>query len=158
MMNQETANNLFYYDDGVLRWREAKGRALRDAPAGTNQKGYLITKINGVRYGNHRIIFLMKYGYLPLVVDHINGDTLDNRVENLREATSSQNMHNSKISRNNKSGIKGVFWNSAYKKWQGNVNSGGKQHFAGRFESIEDAQRAVINLRNKLHKEFVNHG
>ena len=54
---------------------------------------------------------------LSLHLDHINGDTSDNRIENLREATAAQNMQNRKTFANNKSGHKGVAWSKFHSKW-----------------------------------------
>jgi len=63
------------------------------------------------------LIFLYHHGYLPKFVDHIDGNKKNNRIENLREATKSQNAMNQKVSTRNTSGIKGVMWHKRDKKW-----------------------------------------
>ncbi|NHE79838.1 HNH endonuclease [Klebsiella michiganensis] len=70
----------------------------------------------------HRIIWVLKYGEIPstLVVDHIDGDKLNNRITNLRLCTQNQNTRNRRIHSNNAAGLKGVYFNDSprnRKKW-----------------------------------------
>jgi hypothetical protein len=58
----------------------------------------------------HRIVFAMHRGRWPSAVDHVNGDRLDNRIENLREADCTQNNANRSAQVNNMAGFKGVVW------------------------------------------------
>lgn len=64
------------------------GRKVKD--------GYLQTCVNGVRLLNHQIVFMMFHGFIPREIDHINKDVRDNRIENLRETTRSDNLKNRK--------------------------------------------------------------
>ncbi len=93
-----------------------------------------------------------------LQIDHINENGLDNRVVNLRIATSSQNKHNVKLKRNNTSGVKGVYWNTARNLWQAQIAVNNKRICVGRFENIEEAKAALEQVRTRLHKDFSNHG
>jgi HNH endonuclease len=158
MLTQDYAKKVFEYKDGKLYWKESRGRVKAGDEAGSPCKGYLITFVDKKRYANHRIIYLIHHGNFPEYIDHIDRDTTNNRIENLRQCTLAQNQHNRKAQQNNKSGIKGVFWNSQYKKWHCTVSIGGKQYFAGRYENLSEAEIAITSLRNKLHKEFANHG
>ena len=66
-------------------------------PAGrTVKNGYLQTCVNRVRLLNHQIVFMMFHGYIPKEIDHINRQVSDNRVENLKETTRSENLLNRK--------------------------------------------------------------
>jgi hypothetical protein len=76
------------------------------------------------------------------LTDHRNGNGLDNRRANLREATKSQNAANRGLDRNNTSGFKGVYWNKAERKWQAHIQVDGKKRTLGRFPDPEDAARA----------------
>jgi hypothetical protein len=80
-------------------------------------------------------------------VDHINHDTLDNRKENLRIVSQSQNMANRKINKNNKSGYKGVCWSYREKKWVART----ADVYLGYFQNKKDAARAYNNTARKLY-------
>lgn len=84
------------------------------------------------------------------LVDHINHDTLDNRLKNLRIVTASENSQNLKGARSHsKSGIRGVFWNKEWKKWQVQVRIEGKLIHIGYFKDIELARVAAAESRRK---------
>jgi hypothetical protein len=89
-----------------------------------------------------------------LEVDHINRDSLDNRLCNLRQATSQQNKHNQTIKRNNKSGFKGVFLESRSKKWVSTIMTNGKSKWLGSYDTPEEAHAAYCKASAELHKEF----
>lgn len=83
-------------------------------------------------------------------VDHINGDTLDNRRENLRLVTRSQNCQNSRKTRA-VSGHKHVHWHKNMKRWVVNVTVDGRTHYGGCFKEKEDAIEVARNARITLH-------
>ena len=121
---QKLLHQLFEYKGGKLYWKvdAAYNVKIGDVAGTTDSKGYKTTKINGKIYKVHRLIFLMHYGYLPKFVDHKDKNPSNNKIENLRDATHSENQLNSKIPKNNTSGIKGVSWNSLVKKWAVRLN------------------------------------
>jgi HNH endonuclease/AP2 domain len=85
-----------------------------------------------------------------MVVDHINGDKLDNRRANLRIVTFAENVQNqSRLLSNNTSGYRGVVWDRSRSKWIAQVKMGGKNYLLGRFETKEEANRVVIEWRRK---------
>jgi len=110
------------------------------------------------KYKIHRLIFLMHHGYLPEYIDHIDGNPKNNRVENLRECTASQNQWNQGISSKNTSGIKGVVWHKRVKQWQARVRVSGVRHYLCYFRSAELAEKAVQEFREQHHGTFANHG
>lgn len=77
-----------------------------------------------------------------MVTDHINGNKLDNRRENLRVCTQQENSRNRKIAKHNKCGFKGVIWDDGRKKWRAQLRHGGKTINAGRYETKELAAMA----------------
>jgi len=103
----------FYYKDGALYNKEdISPKARKNQKAGcTNGGGYAQIQIEGKIFLAHRLIFLMHNGYLPKILDHINRNKQDNRIENLRGASKKLNSINSKVYSNNKTGRKGVYWN-----------------------------------------------
>ncbi|SRR6266487_2302711 len=78
-----------------------------------------------------------------LVVDHIDGNPLNNQKKNLRIVSESENQRNRKISKNNKTGIQGVCYHKVGKKWQAYHTVNGKQNNIGYFSSLERAKTAL---------------
>jgi hypothetical protein len=91
-------------------------------------------------------------------VDHINGLGWDNRRENLRLATRSENSRNRRLSRQNTSGYKGVSWDKREKKWSAYLKVNKKFVYFKFFTTREAAYAAVCEVREQYHKEFTNHG
>ena len=99
MLTQEKLNQLFEYKDGNLYWKEDRHRAkLKGNKAGCiKDNRYFVTRVDGKLYYNHRLIFMMHYGYMPDYIDHVDGDGFNNKIENLRECTAQQNQFNRKF-------------------------------------------------------------
>jgi hypothetical protein len=91
-------------------------------------------------------------------VDHINHETQNNTVNNLRWATSSQNQHNKKISSNNSSGFKGICFHKLKQKWYARIILNYKSIHIGYFDELSDAEMAIKEARERLHGEYFNHG
>jgi hypothetical protein len=91
-------------------------------------------------------------------VDHIDGDGLNNRRDNLRVATHAQNLRNRGKNKNNKSGYKGVYWHKATKKWKAQIKVNGKEKYLGLFDNPEDAHKAYCEAAKELHGKFANYG
>jgi len=99
----------------------------------------------------HRHLLNARKGQM---IDHINGDKLDNRRSNLRFCTFAQNGQNAKTPVNNMSGYKGVTWHKRHKKWMAQIMKNGKQWCLGYFEDATEAARAYNDAAEKLHGEF----
>ena len=158
-LTQDLLHELFEYRDGVLYWKVAKSNSIKvgDAAGGLKGRGYISVKINNKFYLNHRVIFLMHHGYLPQFLDHIDGNRTNNRIENLRPATIAENCRNSRIGKNNTSGVKGVNWDNYVKKWRARIFVDGKTVMEKYFKTIEEAAEAVRKAREELHGEFARH-
>lgn len=87
-------------------------------------------------------------------VDHIDGDSLNNRRSNLRLATRSQNNMNKRRYRNNRSGYKGVRWNKQCQKWQAEIRLNNKVKYLGRYNDPEQAYAAYCAAAVELFGEF----
>jgi hypothetical protein len=158
---QESYLKLFEYRDGKIYWRENRGsQKCKGKMAGTPNLGYLTVRVRelGGSVGVHRVIFCMQHGYMPEFIDHINGVRDDNRIENLRPATKSENKLNTANYANNTSGIKNVSWFKNNKKWGVSVSVNHKRKFLGLFEDLELAQLVAMEARNKYHGAYANHG
>lgn len=157
MITQELVKKLFTYKDGsLIRIAPVKGSRVGQVVGTNNGCGYLSFSLNRKRQKNHRIIFLYHRGYLPECIDHIDGDSLNNRIENLRACTMSENQYNRKMNKNNKSGIKGVGWAKREGKWVARIQVNKKQKHVGFFNNLNDAAIAVEAARKQYHGEFAN--
>jgi hypothetical protein len=127
-------------------------------PVGSIQKGYLYIGLAGRSYASHRLTFLYMIGeFPPEEVDHINRNRLDNRWDNLRPATHSENNRNKRINRNNTSGKMGVVWHKRKQRWEARISSNDIRRCLGYFDKLDDA----IAAREKAERELgyhENHG
>lgn len=146
-------SELFFYKNGELFWKKSRGGILCGSRAGyKNGNGYRYIRINGKMYLEHRIVFLMHNDYLPEFIDHINTNREDNRIENLRECTRTENNRNS--SGWGKTGVKGVHWNKKNKKYTAQITVDRKVITVGNFKNLCDAELAITDARNKYHGKF----
>lgn len=155
-MNYEIAKQNFVYNNGKLY----KKLNLNEPVGYVENTGYIRVSFEKKLYMAHRIIFLLHNGYCPKYLDHIDNNPLNNNIENLREATPSQNMQNKKVAINNTSGAKGVTKRLDRNKemWRVRVMVNKKPIHIGYFDDFELAELVAIEARNKYHKEFANHG
>ena len=164
-LTQERLKEMFdYREDGNLIRKHSiggngnkAGRAIGTKPKMTRNSRYSATKIEGEHWCVHKLIYLYNYGCVPDQLDHINGDTSDNRIENLREANSSENMRNRRIFSNNKSGHKGVSWSKCHGKWYVYMNVNNARKHLGYYDDLEIAALLASEVRDLHHGNFVCH-
>jgi hypothetical protein len=156
-ITQEQLREIFDYCDGQLVWKKCRNTTVIGKPAGAvGGRGYVNVKLNGKTYTAHRLVYLMLHGYAPEMIDHIDRDKTNNRIENLRPATASQNVCNREAPSNSTSGIKGVRFHKRDKKWIAYAKLAGKQTHIGTFESMEAAAFAASIVRINLHGEYAH--
>lgn len=159
-LTQEYLQSIFDYKDGELYWKKKTSKesniSIGDKAGSKNNHGYIQVYIKNKLYKVHRVIFLMHHGYLPTYIDHINCIKNDNRIENLRPATKSQNAINTKTRKNNTSNAKNVYWHKASKKWFVQLTVNGKQKSFGYYHDFELAELVAIEARDKYHGKFSN--
>ena len=106
----------------------------------------------------HRLIMGEPEG----MVDHRDGDGFNNRRTNLRTCTAQQNSANKRISRNNTTGYKNIYWDTARKRWAVQIMNNGRKHSIGRYTNLEEAisarDEAVLNLNGEFARTESTHG
>jgi hypothetical protein len=162
---QQNLKLLCHYDPvtGVfkrIRKITWKGNVVesQSIPEKVTRFGYYQMHIFGRPYAVHRLIFLYMTGKFPdHDVDHINGNRIDNRWKNLREATRRENMMNVGVRSNNTTGVTGVSRRKDTGKYQAYVDVEGVRIRLGCYDSLEEAAKARKNasLKYGFHP---NHG
>jgi hypothetical protein len=161
-ITQEFAREYLRYepDTGSLYWtKKASDKTVVGKKAGwqRSKNGYRQVGFMGQIIYEHRLIWLFVNGSFPDgQIDHKNGVKDDNRYENLRHATSSQNLVNIGAKRDNTSGAKNVHWCNRSSKWIAKAKIYGKTHYAGSFDCFQAAVIAAAAVRDKVHGEFAH--
>lgn len=146
------AQRVYRYKDGNLYWRVQRGnRGIVGKRAGTARaNGYRSVVVLGKSLEEHRVVFALHRGHWPSGdVDHINGDPSDNRIENLREATRSQNSANRRPSKAKRRGIYLVDW-----RYRAQIQHQRRAMYLGTYETEAEAA-SVLNAKGReLFGEF----
>lgn len=153
---KEQLHQLFEYRDGYLFRKIATSNSVKvgDKAGFLMKDGYIGVSVNSVGYKLHRIIFMMHHGYFPKEVDHIDNNKLNNKIENLRAVTRSQNNYNSKIKINNSSGFKNVWWSKQINKWVVELRIDGIKKSFGCYHDINVAKFVSETMRHKYYKDY----
>lgn len=147
-------NEYFEYDSGNLVRKQQYNR--HEHVGWKNSSGYIQFEFHKKNYMLHRIIYEMHYGKIPenFQIDHIDGNPLNNKIENLRICTQTQNRQNAKLSKNNTTGYRGVV-KTPNNKYQARLTLEGKKLYLGLFNTPEEAFNCVETHRKALYGEFV---
>ena len=162
----ETLQKLIRYEDGKLVWNEVSvedqielGVAKRERSALTRNTKYankeaghlfktssgteaIQVRILGKSYYAHRVVYKLLKNEEPELIDHINGNPTDNRIENLRSVDNQTNSRNCKLFNTNTSGHVGVSWNRSNNKWVSYIWKDGRKIILGYYTNIDEAIRA----------------
>tara|TARA_R110000850_G_C9996087_1_gene467935 strand:- start:890 stop:1381 length:492 start_codon:yes stop_codon:yes gene_type:complete len=161
MITKERLHSLFTYIDGDLvnkTYRHSSSKIGYIAGA-TGAKGYIDVQIDGKPYKAHRLVYTMLKGDIPsgYQIDHIDGNRINNKIENLRLVRPAENNLNCKVRADNTSGVIGVCWSKRGNKWIAKINKDKKRIELGSFVSFDDA----VNARKEAEIELgfhPNHG
>lgn len=131
--------------------RKSHKRAVGQLAGRVDTKGYYRIRLFGREFKSHRLAWLLTYGVWPTAeIDHSNGIPGDNRLENLREATASENGQNrSRAMRNNSTGFLGVSLHGT--RYTAQIQVAGKQRKLGTFNTAEEAHAAYLAAKSALH-------
>lgn len=155
----EVLRALFSYnrDTGIVVWKTKPKRskvAVGDEVKSKFSSGYLRVMINGSTYRLHLIIWKMETGADPIdEIDHWDLDKANNKWDNLREATRSQNGMNIAITKRNTSGFKGVS-KVPCGKWKASIRYQGKLIYLGHHDTREEAHAAYVAKSIELFGKF----
>lgn len=114
--------------------------------------------LNYISIKIYLIVWALYYGKRPSAIDHINRDATDDRIDNLRLATPSQNQANRKTPSNNTSGLKGVSFEKERNKWVASIGVNYKRIFLGRFDTSEEAHVCYMEAARKHNGDFACDG
>lgn len=161
----EVLQTFLTYDPltGILAWKPglpyAKQRQAGKAAGTMSKGGYLRTSISRRMYSNNRIAWKMHYGTDPVgVVDHEDGDKLNNKIANLRDASQGKNTYNQVRRTDNTTGYKGVVFSKRRGVFVVNLKVRGVKIKSPQFNTPEAANDFVRAERERLHGEFTCHG
>ena len=165
MTQDELKQHLNYNPEtGVFVWRYNPNRNAQwnfmwpgKVAGSVTEKGYCRIRLLNKGIRAHRLAFLYVYGYMPKEVDHIDGDKLNNKIDNLRDVTHSENMRNAKKYPTNTTGVTGVTYRKSADKWLAYITVHQKRIHGGIFNTKEEA----VAARQRLEKKYdfhENHG
>jgi hypothetical protein len=156
-ITQESLKEWFeYHPDGYFVYKKHAFDSGKVGQRATQKslttKGYKRVSILGARMREHRAIYLWHHGFLPEIIDHINGCKTDNRIENLRRATNSQNLCNRGAPVTSTTGHKGITFRKG--KYDVKVMKNYTPHKIGRFKDLQDAIKAHADAVAFIHEDF----
>lgn len=157
-LTAEELKSILYYDShtGCFYRRPLDGY---QRPAGclSLKDGYTRIRIRGVSYLSHRLAWLYVYGEFPKgMLDHINRNPQDSRIENLRPSNHSLNQQNVVARADNEFGARGVGFEKRVGKWRARITVNKVTHWLGYFQSIDDAKSAYWMAAAALHEHAIN--
>ena len=161
-LSQEYLKSILHYnkETGIFTWIKCKSQQKyrEGTTAGClNAIGYVTIKVNGKYQLAHRLAWIYMYDEVPNKIDHKNHIRNDNRLENLRNVSATQNQRNKSMQHNNTSGQTGVHYVKKHKRWRANIYLNNKCKYLGQYKKIEDAIKArkEAEVEYNFHK---NHG
>lgn len=143
-------------ETGEFTWLKSPMRRVKvgDKAGCLNRlSGRVQIRLKGKQYLAHQLAWLFIHDRWPTnVIDHIDGNPFNNALENLRDVTQQVNMHNQKrIAKHNKSGYRGVCWDSVNKSWRATISIDGRSKTIGRFQTLLQASQAYEAAKRIYH-------
>ena len=155
-LTQKEVKRLFYYDSNsgeltrlIDMGRLAKTGDIAGSKTETPWTSYLFVSIKNKSYAVHRIIWFYMTGEWPDQIDHIDGNGLNNKWDNLRNVDCKENSRNQKIRKTNTSGVMGVYWNKQNQKWNPRIRVDDQLKHLGYYSDFNDAVAARKNAEVK---------
>jgi hypothetical protein len=146
-LSKEALQEIFNYEvEGVLTWKDTFGPKMqKGALAGSySSNGYRMVSFNNTKYLVHRLIYIYHYGTEGLdQIDHIDRDSTNNRIENLRNVSHAENMQNTLP--------KGYVFDPAINKYIVRIRKDNKTKHIGKYSTKEEAQEAYYRAKQKYH-------
>lgn len=160
VLDQEKLKKLLNYDPetGLFTCLVSRGKCCVGSVAGYRRPdGYVMIGLCKAYFLSHRLAWFYVYGFWPRdELDHINRIKGDDRISNLREATTKQNMENITMPVNNTTGFKGVTFHKQKHKWMAQIHNYGKNIYLGLFHTPAQAAEAYSKAAARLHTRNPN--
>ena len=157
ILTQERLKELLHYDPdtGLFTCKmKVRNRAVGSVVGSSGTRGYLQCNIDGKPYKMHRLAWLYVRGVWPEhQLDHINHNTADNRISNLRDVTCAHNHQNRARRTKSASGYLGVTWHRRDLRWHAYIEVDGKQHHLGYYSALPDAVNARLAAERQYHPQ-----
>ena len=161
MITQNRLKELFDYQNGeLIRKKTGKPATVKQ----TQGHRYLRMTVDSKVASVHRMVFLWHHGYLPKITDHIDGNRLNNKIENLRACSQSENCLNSKHRATSKSPYKNVYLQKCSKhqphwrqNWIVSITVNRNRKYIGSFEDVDLADLVATEARDLYHGQFARH-
>jgi hypothetical protein len=160
----EKLSYMFRFDleEGHIYWvnppkyhKDLIGKEAGNKQPGTTGKTYWVVQIDGKKYRRGRLLFYCKYGRFPFpCLDHINGNSLDDRISNIREATIIQNAWNHKHRKRTLKLPMGVRIINKSGNYEARISCNKKQYHLGSYKTPEEAQQVYLKKRKELYADF----
>jgi hypothetical protein len=140
-------------ETGIFIWKVSRRVRSGDVAGYTNDRGYVLVRVDGKLYKAHRLAWFYVHGVWPDEIDHIHGNRSDNRISQLRDVPHSGNAQNIRAARrDNASGLLGVSLHKASGKYVAQIQLDKKKHYLGLFDTSHLAHQAYIKAKRNLHK------
>jgi hypothetical protein len=143
-------NSLFEYRDGALYHKVSRvGCRKGDRVGSLRGDGYWKLGVMRKEYRVHRVIYEMHHGPIPegMDIDHIDRNRSNNRIENLRVVTRSQNIENKNT--------RGCYYQKERNKWSASIKVNGKRKFLGRYDTEQEAHQVYVEAKEKYHGVYL---
>jgi len=161
MITQSRLKERLHYDPetGVFEWLVKPRSAKKgEIVGGVGKNGYWRIAVDGERYLAHRLAWMYVYGKWPDdEIDHKNGNKLDNRISNLREASRSQNLANTKTRKDSTHGLKGVSFHKRDGKYMTRIMAEKKRIMIGYYLTAEAAHEAYRIASEHYYGDYARH-
>lgn len=165
LLTADRLRDVLNYDpeSGVFTWRISRKKCTAGAAAGSKRPdGYVLIRVDYIRYYGHRLAWLYMMGEWPKsIIDHIDGNPTNNSLVNLRTATPRQSSQNRRVQSNNRTGLKGVRRSSC--GFYSMIKAGHEVKYLGSFKTASAAYGAYRAAADEYFGEFngikaVNYG
>lgn len=141
-------------ETGFWRWKKCVGNRKTGWFNGSRMaNGYYCLRLENTTYYAHKLAWLYVHGTEPEIVDHIDNIKSNNKLSNLRSATKSQNMMNSRTRIDNVSGHRGISWDKSTEQYHAFINLNGRRYHKY-YDDLEQAISWRNKMAEKLHGEF----
>ena len=156
-LTQERVKELLHYDPltGMWEWRVRRGRGAPGRPAGTLSHGYRVIKVDRVFYPAGRLAIFYMTGVFPKHdTDHHDRNISNDKFENLRPASRSENNANAPANRRSGTGARGVHFHKGAKRFRVQITKNRKTISLGYCDTIEEGSARYLRWAKEIHGEF----